>query len=197
MKYTYTNKYCAFYQLPFCCAPATLQWVMYRNGLNMIDQELIGKELGLRLPQKAKPFFSNEDLIFLPDNTSISFGTQIFIKKFKINSFFKKYNMPLKISKQYFFKTKKGLKIFLINNLKKKNDIVLRFNNKLISSNKKGCGHLALIYSLNAHNDIVGIGDPDPPFYKTMTLNDILFSISNKIDGTQRGLFYIEKVKKS
>jgi len=191
MKYQLNPTYRPFYQLPFCCVPATIQWILYRHNLDIIDQEMIGYELGLRLPKKVSYFFSNPDLKYYPNNVTIQWGTQIFTKGYTINDFFKKYNIPFRISKQHYFDNKQDLRRFLINNLKNNNDIILRLNNKLLNKDKKGCGHFSLIIQYDSNNRIITIGDPNPAFYKQMTEDDILYSISDKIDGIQRGLFVI------
>lgn len=194
MEHQLNQNYRPFYQLPFCCVPATLQWILYRNGFDILDQEIIGIELGLRLPEKARSFFTHRDIEYFPDDKKMQWGTQIFTKKYTINNFFKKYNIPFSISKQYYFNNKQDLHCFLIKNLSQNIDIILRFNNRLITKNNRGHGHFAVIVQYNSNKKTVIIGDPDPPFYKQMTLQKILYSISNKIDGIQRGFFIIKNV---
>lgn len=65
MNYRANPPYRPFYQLPYCCVPATLQWILYRHGLDILNQESIGAELGLRLPTKGKKLFKNRQIIFL------------------------------------------------------------------------------------------------------------------------------------
>lgn len=36
------------------------------------------------------------------------------------------------------------------------------------------------------------IGDPEPPFFKDITLKELFFSISGEIDGVKRGLYLVE-----
>jgi 2-C-methyl-D-erythritol 4-phosphate cytidylyltransferase len=51
----------------------------------------------------------------------------------------------------------------------------------------------ALITKIEKKSKQVIIGDSDPPFFKKTALEDIIFSISDKIDGQKRGLFLIEE----
>jgi hypothetical protein len=54
---------------------------------------------------------------------SKNFGTQIFEKGYSINGFFQKYNIPLKMSEQFFFDNEKDLENFFIENLNDDKDI--------------------------------------------------------------------------
>lgn len=170
--------------MPYCCVPATLQWILYRHKLDILDQETIGVELGLRLPIKTKSIFKHKNIKFFNNNSKIKFGTQIEKKKFSINKFFKKYNFNLKISKLNYFSDTEKLEKFIIKNITNNYDIILRYYNGK-------CGHFSLITAYNKKLKQAVIGDPEGPFFRTMSLNKILSSMSNKFDGIKRGLYVI------
>jgi hypothetical protein len=185
------KQYRPFHQLPYCCVPATLQWIFYRRGLDIMDQETIGAELGLRIPEKFRDIISNKKVDIVPDDHEEP-GTRIFEERFSVPNFFNRFNIPLHFSEQYNFKTEKELEDFILNNLKKDQDIILRFNDHIFKENG-GVGHFALIVGHDKNKVLVG--DPDPPFFKEASLKDILFSISDKIDGEERGLFIVSAKK--
>ena len=192
MKYTLKPIYRPFYQLPYCCVPATLQWILYRHGFDILDQETIGGELGLRLPLKAKQFFTNKKIKYLQKEPKEGFGTQIEKKKYSIGNFFIKYNIPLAISGMNVFKNKNELKKFLVDNLSKNSDIIVRYNNHLFKrKGQKSCGHFAVIAEFDDTSEKVIIGDPELPHFRKTTLKQLLYSISNQIDGIQRGLYVV------
>lgn len=175
--------------MPYCCVPATLQWILYRKGFDILDQESIGAHLGLRLPIKCKRIFKNKDVIFTDKEPGGGYGTQIEKKKYSINNFFKKNNINLKISELVVINNKKKLKEFLINNFKNDNDIILRYNNRITTPlGQKSYGHLSVISQFDEKSNSAIIGDPEPPFFKKVSLDDIIYSISKEIDGVQRGL---------
>ncbi|MCL5795406.1 MAG: hypothetical protein M1338_03540 [Patescibacteria group bacterium] len=170
--------------MPYCCVPATLQWILHRHNLDILDQETIGAELGLCLPDKAKTIFQNKNIIFVDNDAKFPFGTQIEKKKYSINKFFKKYHVKLKISKLYYFLDINKLEKFIIKNLQDNNDIILRYHNEK-------CGHFSIIASYNDKTKKATVGDPEAPFFRQLTLTQILNSTSNKFDGIKRGLYVV------
>jgi len=194
MIYKLEENYHPYHQLPYCCVPAILQWILYRHGLDILDQETIGADLGLRLPLKGKAYFSNKSIKFLPLEPKNGYGTQIEKEKYSIQSFFNRHKIPLMISKMHLFNTELRLKKFIIKHLNQNNDIILRYNNKVFKDdNEKSYGHFSVIVDYNTNSGLVTIGDPELPHFKQTTLKQILFSMSKQIDGMQRGLYIIVK----
>jgi hypothetical protein len=192
MRYSFAPTYNPFYQLPYCCVPATLQWILYRRGLDILDQETIGIELGLRLPPNGKNFFTNKNIHYVSKEPKGGFGTQIEKNKFSIERFFTKYKIPLNISSIYNFRDKIKLKNFIIKNMLADHDIIMRYNNKITNGeNQKSYGHLSVIVEFDDKTDIVIVGDPQIPHYKIVSLDQIICSISDQIDGIQRGLYIV------
>jgi len=159
--------------------------------MNILDQELIGIELGLRIPKKGKKIFKRVGIKFLDKDPVGGFGTQIEKEKYSIQKFFDKYSIPLIISKLLFFETEHELRNFLKDNLKSGNDVILRYNNVIFKSGEKGHGHFSVISEYDDKTAEVVIGDPNPPFFKKASLKQILYSISNKLDGQRRGFYII------
>jgi hypothetical protein len=164
--------------------------VFYRRGLDILEQETIGAELGLRIPMRLKKHFSNRKIKFL-EKSENGFGTQITKDDYSINNFFKKYRIPLEISDIFYANSTKELENLILEKMTEENDLILRFNNEVFQE-ERAVGHFAIIIGYDKAKKIISIGDPEPPFNKTLTLNDALYSISDKIDGTKRGLYVIK-----
>lgn len=199
MKNLLRFKYRPFHQFPFCCVPTTLQWILYRRGLDILDPITIGAELGLRIPEKFAKYI-DEDTIkagkvkIMPTETdSQNFGTQIFQPGYSINGFFQKFNIPLKMSEQFFFDNEKDLENFFLENLTDDKDIIIRFHTGIFLPNSpKYGGHFSVIADYDQPTKTVIIGDPEPPNFKETTLPQILYSISDQPDGIQRGFFVVK-----
>jgi hypothetical protein len=184
-----SKKYRPIHQLPYCCVPATLQWIFYRRNLDILDQITIGSELGLRVPELFLKYFENEKIKILSSGAK-EYGTQILKEEYSINRFFQHYKIPLTISKEFNFNNIDSLKVFLQNNFKENIDIIVRFNNAIFKRDDSA-GHFGLIVGFEYENDMIVIGDPEPPFFKNLNLNDLLLAISNKLDGVERGLYIV------
>jgi hypothetical protein len=187
------KQYRPIYQLPYCCVPATLQWILYRRKLDIYDQIMIGAELGLRVPERFLKYFDNENIRMF-SNEAGEYGTQILKEEYSIKRFFENHSIPLLISEEFHFENVNDLKVFLKANLLEKDvDIVVRYNNAIL--NQDNCvGHFGVVADMQ--NDTAIIGDPEPPFFKEVSLEELLLSISDKIDGVRRGLYLIRGHKK-
>lgn len=180
--------------MPYCCVPATLQWILYRHGLDVLDQETIGAELGLRLPLKGKEFFNSKKIHYVVNEPKEGYGTQIEKEKYSIKKFFNTYDIPLQISEMHQFTDSVPLKEFLVRHLSKNNDIIIRYNNELLKrEGQKSCGHFSVIAEFDDETNTAIIGDPELPHFKNATLDQIIFSISDQIDGIQRGLYLVTR----
>lgn len=191
-----SQEYRPFSQLPYCCVPATLQWILYRRGLDILNQESIGADLGLRLPLKGKKLFQNSKIIFVSKEPKNGFGTQIERKRYSIQHFFSKNKIPLRISDLISPLTKQEFKEIIGHHLAKNNDVILRYNNQIFKQvGEKNYGHFSVITDLDEQTERTIIGDPEIPHFKVTTLDQIFFSISNQIDGIQRGIYIVTKTK--
>lgn len=191
MIYRLKKPYRPIQQLPYCCVPATLQWILYRRGLDILDQESIGATLGLRLPLKAQSIFKNTDILFTDVVPATGYGTQIELEKYSTANFFAKNNIPLTISGLIICASDSAVAELLTTHLSLDDDIIIRYNNHITRPpDQKSYGHFSVITHFDSTTNQVIIGDPEPPFFKTVSLAQITTAISDKIDGIQRG-FYI------
>lgn len=189
----YQRKYRPIHQLPYCCVPATLQWIFYRRNLDIYDQVIIGSELGLRVPERFLKYFDDERVRSFSCEAK-EYGTQILKEEYSIESFFTKYSIPLSISEEFWFDDVYELGVFLKEKLKEEDlDLIIRFNNSIFNK-ENGIGHFGVV--IDMRDGVVTIGDPEPPFFKNITLAELLFSISDKIDGIKRGFYLVTGLKK-
>lgn len=192
MKYRVDPNYRPILQLPYCCVPATLQWILYRHRLDILDQESIGAELGLRLPVKGKTLFRNRRIRFVPTVPKEGYGTQIEKERYSIKRFLSKNNIALEISDIFLPRTKRELEKFLREELTAGHDIILRYNNQIFKrAGEKSYGHFSVVAGFDNRTERVTIGDPEMPHFKTASLEQILYSMSERIDGIRRGLYIV------
>lgn len=186
--YANNHKYRPICQLPYCCVPATLQMILYRRGMDIMTQEEIGAELGLRMPMRMRELFTDERITWLSDDSLENFGTQIRKKGCGINDFFGRHDIPLKISKLFKMKSIRDIEEFLRENLNDENDIIVSYIAWLKSKGEyKYIGHFVLAESVDYKNKILMLCDPEIPFWKKISFRDLLYQMSGEIDGRERG----------
>lgn len=183
------HNYTPIPQLPYCCVPATLQWIFYRRKLPIGDQIFIGEKLGLRVPKKFMPFFKGTNVKILNPDTSIQPGTQIFTPGYTINEFLERENYTLKLSNQYQPKNEDDACVYISENIKKGLDVIVRYNSAI--HNGRSLGHFGVASDIDIQNKKIIIGDPEPPFFKMLSVSQLLEAMSGKYDGRERGLFTI------
>src|SRR5581483_7002705 len=89
------SRYIPFTQQPYCCVPACIQMVMYKNEIPLQPQEDIGYELGLTVPEESAHLFKRVHTE--PPKTGI-WGTQIGESKYDINAAFKRLKIPMEVT---------------------------------------------------------------------------------------------------
>lgn len=184
--------YRPFYQLPYCCVPATIQWILYRRDLDILDQESIGAELGLRLPEKGRSKFEHPQIKFLRTEPRGGYGTQIEKKRYSINKFFRSHSIPLSISEQFVPKSKETLIDRFLLEQELNNDVILRYHTGIYGT-EKSYGHFSLLIDYDGKNDAFTVGNPELPFFRALSTEKLLIAISDKYDGIQRGLYFVTK----
>ena len=155
------TRYIPLTQQNSCCVPTSISMVMYKLGIPLIPQELLGYHLGLILDKKHKNLFWNVRTGKRPKS---GYGTQMNEKRFVPNTALKKLKIPIKITEYSIndFQTKKELVSFMDNGIKKdKNFIVLLASDVLNGTDKKN-GHACVIDRIYPAKDIVRLIDPNP-----------------------------------
>jgi len=68
---------------------------------------------------------------------------------------------------------------------------MVRYNNRIFKPlGQTGYGHFSVISEFDGKNTLI-IGDPQPPHFKKCSLNQFFYSMSNQIDGIERGLYIV------
>ncbi len=140
-------------QKPYCCVPACISMILDRRKIKHENQEEIGYELGLVVPEEKRNAFTK---VRTGKKPSAGYGTQVSKKEYSINRYFLKNNIGLKET-YYPTKSIRHANEFIIKNLENDNDIIACFNNQQLYG-EGDWGHVSLIQSIN--KDIVALIDP-------------------------------------
>lgn len=182
--------YISLTQQKLCCVPCAIQWILLRRGLKLVEQEIIGKALGLVIPKKFQHLFISNIKTGRKD-----YGTHDI--ELKMNKFLKKYKIPLKAKKIFGseFKDVQHAVEIITGNLKKGNDMMLTTYLASIWPKKKH-GHAMLISEiiLSKKPKIV-VGEPTfmrKKFYE-LDLAKIIRGMDKKWDGEKRGIYIFSK----
>lgn len=148
MKAKLEPPYTTLTQQPFCCVPACIQMVLYRRGLSLLEQEEIGIDLGLTVPLENGGLFENVPTLTKPPTDTGDWGTRINIKKYDLNSFFKKRGFHLRSTYVHQDKIKE-VPFFIASNLEQRNDILTCFRYGTLYNENVPHGHGSLIEKIN------------------------------------------------
>lgn len=87
------SRYVPFVQQPYCCVPACIQTILYKNNLKLLSQEEIGIELGLVVPSDVAHTFFNVEVRDKPPIGS-GFGTRIQLQEYSLQKLIEKQKWP-------------------------------------------------------------------------------------------------------
>ena len=87
------TRYVPLAQQRSCCVPTSISIVMYKLGIPLIPQELLGYHLGLIVDKKYKKLFWN---VRTGKRPKAGYGTRASEKQYNMRSVFKKLNIPIK-----------------------------------------------------------------------------------------------------
>jgi len=188
MKIKHKKPYKPLVQMPWCCAACAILWVLHRKGY-WVDQEVIAKEIKIKIPAKEKNKFTvklktcrKEEDCGAPNIIGKEYNL--------INKFFKKHKIPFKHT-PYKISKIKDVKQFIIDNLKKENDIMFSFCWRGLGK-PWNWGHVVLLSEFDTKTNEILIGDPSPkhPKFWKAKLDKITHAMLPKWDKEERG-FYI------
>jgi hypothetical protein len=168
--------------------------VILRRGFRL-DQELIAKELGIKVTKDALKALKFNYKIAKDSDIDAGYDIQ-HLRLNKLNSVFKKHKMPIEAT---FIKISKIKNIdkFILENMKNGNDIDMLFLWKAFGYNVKYAHHV-LISSYNKTNKVVEVCDPalaDAKSCWKAKLSRFISGMSKKWDGKERGFFVFESKK--
>lgn len=189
------TRYVPFTQQNSCCVPTSLSIVMYKLGIPLIPQELLGYHLGLILDKEKKHLFWN---VRTGKRPGAGYGTQINKKQYEINSVFKKLKIPIRVTNYSIndFKTKKELISFIFDNIKKDKDLVVLLNSDVLNNTKNNNGHACVIDRIYPTKDTIRLIDPSAVQAKWRELKIDKFIKAIRLHPTGTGRFLkLEKYK--
>lgn len=140
-------------ELPYCCVPAVLQMVFERRRMRVPEQEDIGYELGLIVPEEIAHRFRRVRTGPQPPS---GWGTQIGSEEFSIQRYFDRHRLPLRIV-PYLAAEIMDLETFLADHLERGDDIVACFDRQHLLGGGD-TEHVALVQAL--HRGSVILVDP-------------------------------------
>jgi hypothetical protein len=185
--------YISLTQQRLCCVPCAIQWILLRRGVKLIEQETIGRELGLIIPKKHQHLCK---IKISKNKPKGGYGTKE-TDGTRINKFLKKYRTTLKTKRIPFSKIKdinKAAKI-IADNLKSGNDIMFITYMSSIKPKEK-YGHALLVSEIIlGKKPKVIVGDPNffqKKFYE-VDLQKIVNGMDKKFDGEERGIYVFSK----
>jgi len=155
------TRYIPLTQQKSCCAPASISMVMYKLGLPLMPQELLGYYLGLVVSKDDQYLFWSAKTGKKPRH---GYGTRVGLKKYNPNQVFKKLGVPLRMTIHPIakFKTKKEFISFILNRIKKDEDILTCFHNGILNGNDKNGGHVCVVDRIYPAKNKIRLIDPSP-----------------------------------
>ena len=151
------SKYVPFTQQRFCCVPASLSMVMYRQGIPLIPQEDLAYALGLTVPEDLIDLFGKARTGKKP---SAGWGTRINEPEFEINMVLKGLGIPLSINADTHIKIVDELRTKLQNVQDADGDALICFDYGTLWNEDVNAGHVCVFDHLEG--DSVWLVDPLP-----------------------------------
>ncbi len=188
------TRYMPLTQQNSCCVPTSISVVMYKLGIPLIPQELLGYYLGLILDKEKKNLFWN---VRTGKRPGAGYGTQLSKKQYEINSVFKKLKIPLKVNAYPIknFKTKNGIVSYLSKSVKKDRNIIVLLNSDVLNNTKNNNGHACVIDRIYPTKDIIRLIDPSAVQAKWREFKINKFIKAIKLHPTGDGRFLeLEKI---
>ena len=188
--------YIALTQQRLCCVPCAIQWILLRRKIKLVEQETIGRELDLIVRKKYKHLFIGKVKTIKRKTKEWGYGTHE-TDGSKMNKFFRKYKIPLKVKKIFHSEIKnvKSAAKLIADNLKKSNDVMVVTYMSTIKP-KKNFGHALLVNEiiLGKRSKII-VGDPgffEKKFWE-VDLGKVIRGMNKKFDGKERGIYIFSK----
>lgn len=152
------TRYIPLTQQHSCCVPTSISIVMYKLGIPLIPQELLGHHLGLILDKKYKNLFWN---VKIGKRPKAGYGTRIYEKQYNTNVVFKRLKIPIRTTDYSINDFKKEeLVSFLSDNIKKDKDLIVLFNSDVLNNTNNNNGHACVIDRIYPSKDVIRLIDP-------------------------------------
>jgi hypothetical protein len=190
------TRYVPFTQQKSCCVPASISIVMYKLGIPLVPQELLGYQLGLIVSKENKNLFWNTRIGKEPKT---GYGTQMFKKQYEINLVFEKLKIPLKVINHPInsFKTKKEIISYISNCVQEDKNIVVLLRSGILNNSDSTNGHACVIDRIYPAKDTIRLIDPSVSYAKWREFKIDEFIKAVRLHPTGEGRFLeLEKIKR-
>lgn len=178
------TRYVPFVQQHACCVPTSISVVMYKNGIPLISQELLGYYLGLILSKEHKNLFWNTVTGKRP---LAGYGTRIYHSKYNINLAFKKLNIPLSTIEYKIenFKSKNDLVNFIYKKISEDKDLMVFLSSDVLNNTNKKNGHACVVDRIYQSRDIIRLIDPSSvhPKWREIKINKFIKAVKSHPTG--------------
>lgn len=183
------TRYIPFTQQYSCCVPTSISMIMYKLGIPLIPQELLGYYLGLIIDKQNKHLFWNMRTGKRPKT---GYGTQTSKKQFNANDVFKKLKIPLTLTKFPIqnFKNTNTITSFLEDKIKKNKHILVLLRSSVLNNTKTKNGHACVVDRIYSKRNIVRIIDPSVNQVKWREIKIEKFIKAIKMHPTNNGGFW-------
>ena len=153
------SRYVPMTQQKHCCVPTCFLMLMYKLGLPLIPQELLGYELGLVVSPENKDFFWNPRLGEMPP---AGYGTRINLPEYEPNAVFERLGIPLEMHKHAINDFNSSVEIinFLEAVEKGDRDVMVSFNHGVLTGRKHSSGHFCVFDQIKLNDKKVRLIDP-------------------------------------
>jgi hypothetical protein len=163
-----------------------------RHGIKHGSQASIGYELGLTLPpnKRLKCLFPKAKFTRTPP--SAGYGTRVGIKRYSINSYFKRHGIRLT---ETYYPTGDASNILKLasKGTKKGDDVLVCFNHKALYGGRADWGHVCIINSISG--DKANLIDPDDPHRISVDFKKLVKAMRYHGRKNRGGLWIISKTE--
>ncbi len=177
--------YTRLVQMPFFCAPACLQMILFRRGYGLRDQEDIALELGVKVTQEVQKNLRVK-LEYAPPETA---GIETILADQRINEYFSRNRIPL-VARSVRASQIRTLGQWVSGHLQARHDLWLEYHADAM------CGSPAIHDSLIESCDRVSITVVDPswdqPGRHTHSIDVVAEAIGTKY-GRETGIIVVKQ----
>ena len=169
------SRYVPMAQQKSCCVPASILIVMYKRGIPLVPQELLGYHMGLTVAPEFRNLFWQPRTGKRPP---AGYGTKIYDKRYEPNAIFKKLEIPLRLVLHLIedFKNEKEIIEFMVNSVKKDKDVLVCFNHGILKGGKSGGGHVCVLDRAYPRKKEVRLIDPsvNQPKWRVVAISKLI-----------------------
>ncbi len=168
------SRYIPFTQQHSCCVPTCILMIMYKHGIPLIPQELLGHHLGLIVEEENKNLFWHVRTGVRPER---GWGTQMYREEYEPNTVFSKLGIPLHvISRSVSSFDNNGFRKFLIDVVEQDRDVLVNFDHTHLNK-KKGSrqGHVCILDRVYPDKNQVRLIDPSSkqPKWRIVNIDEL------------------------